>query len=119
VLHQAEIVAHQEDRCSLPLQCGDAVEATVGERLVAHRQDLVHHQHVGLHHHRHREPQPDVHPGGVGLDWLIDERTDTGELDDFRQPVQHLRARESQHHPVDDRVVAPGDLGVEARAQLD
>ena len=115
LLDQSQVVAHQQDRGPATLQPRDPVQAAVGENLVPDRQDLVHHQHVRLHRDRHREPEPDVHARGVGLDGLVDELADAGELDDLRQTAQDLRPREPEHHAVDDRVVAPGDLGVKPR----
>jgi hypothetical protein len=49
LLDQTQVMAHQQDRGPATLQPRDPVQTAVGENLVPHRQDLVHHQHVRLH----------------------------------------------------------------------
>jgi hypothetical protein len=49
----------------------------------------------------------------------VDELADAGELRDLRQAALHLGPGQPEHHPVDHRVVAAGDLRMEPGAQLD
>ena len=68
---------------------------------------------------RHGEGQAQEHPGGVVLDLGVDELLDFAELDDLVEAVLDLLLRKAQHHAVDEDVLAAGDLGVEAGADLD
>src|SRR5574340_1850086 len=42
-----------------------------------------------------------------------------GELDDLVEAARHLALRQPEHDPVDEHVLAAGNLGVKAGAQLD
>ena len=65
------------------------------------------------------EPQAHVHAGRVRLHRRVDELPELGELDDLVEPPRHLFLRQPEHDAVDEDVLAPGDLGVEAGAELD
>ena len=58
-------------------------------------------------------------PGRVGLDRRVDELLQLGELDDLVEAARDLLLRQPEHDAVDEDVLAPGDLGVKARAELD
>ena len=50
---------------------------------VADGEHLVDEQHVGIDVNRHREAEPHVHAGRVGLHRRVDEVLQLGELDDL------------------------------------
>ena len=90
-----------------------------GEALVADRQHFVDEQHVGVDVDGHGEAEAHVHARRVGLDRRVDEVLQLGELDDLVEALLDLLLREAEHDAVDEDVLAAGDLGVEAGAQLD
>ena len=65
------------------------------------------------------EPEPHVHAGRVGLDRRVDEVLELGKRDDLVEAVGDLALGEPEHHAVDEDVLAAGDLGMKAGAQLD
>ena len=71
--HGVRRVRHQEDGPALLLEPLDPVDALALEALVAHGQDLVDHQHVGVHVDGHGEAQPHVHARRVELHRAVDE----------------------------------------------
>ena len=73
LLHQAEAVGHDQDGLAAPAELADLVEALAGEGLVAHGQDLVDQEDVGVHVDGHGEAEAHVHARGVGLDRGVDE----------------------------------------------
>ena len=119
LLDQVERVRHQQDRLVAAAELRELVEALVGEALVADRQHFVDQQHVGIDVHRHGEAKPHVHAGGIGLDRRVDEVLHLRELDDLVEAVPDLLVGQAEHDAVDEDVLAAGDLGVEAGAQLD
>ena len=109
----------QQDRLAAPPELGELVEALVRERLVADRQHLVDQQHVGIDVDGHGEAEAHVHPGRVRLHRRVDEVPQLGELDDLVEAARDLPLREAEHDPVDEDVLAAGDLRVEPGAELD
>ena len=89
------------------------------ERLVAHRQDFVDEQDLGVGVDCHREAQAHVHAGGVVLHRLLEEVREAGELDDALVAGGDLALRQPEHGAVDEDVLAPRDLRVEAGPELD
>ena len=88
------------------------------KRGIAHRQRLVHDQDIGLHMYLHRKCQPHRHARAVGLDRLIDVIADVGKRDDVGQQGVDARAAQAQNRTIDVDVFTPGQVGVEARTQL-
>ena len=58
-------------------------------------------------------------PGGIGLHRRVDEVLELGELDDLVEAPRDLLLRQAEHDAVDEDVLAPGDSGMEAGAELD
>ena len=83
VAHLVELVRDEDQRHAAVLHLLNLGHALRGELLVADREHFVDQQHVGIDVDRDREAEPHVHAGGVGLDRLIDELADAGELDDL------------------------------------
>ena len=68
--------------------------------------------------HGDGESQADIHAGGVGLDRLINELADSGELHDAIEARINLAPAETEHDAVDVDVLAAGDLRMEPRTEL-
>ena len=68
---------------------------------------------------RDRKREPHVHPTRVTLDRRVDELPDPGKLDDVVQLALDLAPLHSEDRPVEEDVLAPGELRVEARAHLE
>ena len=95
------------------------VHALLRERRVADREHLVdqHDVGVGLDHHREREP--DHHARRVVLQLQVDEVVELGEVDHRVEPPLRLAPAQPHQDAVEDDVLARGELGVEADAELD
>ena len=94
------------------------VEALLLEALVADGEHLVDEQDVGLDVDRHGEAQTDVHARRVVLHLVVDELLELGELDDLVEALADLPARQPEQRAVQVDVVPAGELGLEARAEL-
>ena len=110
---------HEQDRLAAAPELAELVEALVREALVADRQHLVDEQHVGIDVDRHGEAETHVHAGRVGLHRRVDEILQLRELDDLVEAPRDLALRQAEHDAVDEDVLAAGDLGMKAGAQLD
>ena len=118
-LDQSHVVRHEEDRLAGVLQALEHLEALLLERGVAHREHLVHEQHLRVHLRGDREAEPHGHARGVVLQLEVHELLELRELDDVVEAAPRLGAREPHHHRVDDHVVLGREIRVEADAQLD
>ena len=118
-LDHAERVGDEQDGLAAALELRELVEALVREALVADGEHFVHQQHVGIDVNRHREAEAHVHAGRIGLHRRVDEVLELGELDDLVEAAGDLALGEAEHDAVDEHVLAPGDLRVEPRAELD
>ncbi len=118
-LDRRHVVRHEDDRLALGLEAVELLEALLLERGVADRQHLVDQQHVGVDLDRDREGEPHRHPRRVVLELEVEELLELGERDDVVEARLGLVAREAEHHRVDQHVVARGQVGVEADAELD
>ena len=67
----------------------------------------------------HGEREADLHPGRVVLQPQVDEVLELGELDRRVEAPARLGRAEPEHDRVDDDVLARGEIGVEADAELD
>ena len=118
-LDRAHLVGDEDDRLAFGFHLVEGVGALLLEGGVAHRQHLVDQEHVGVDLHHHRERESDQHPGGVVLQLQVGEFAQLGEVDHRVEPVAHLLRGEAHHHPVEDDVLARGQLVVEADPELD
>ena len=112
-------VRDEEDRPALIAEPLEGVDALLAEPGVAHRQHLVDQHQVGVRLDHHRERQPHVHPAGVVLELHLDELLQLGELDHLVEPAPGLPRSQAHHHPVQQHVLAGGEVRVEAHPQLD
>ena len=70
-----QIVRNQYDGYACSLKIRDAGKTFFLKFCVPHCQHLVDKQDIGLHMDRDREPEANLHSGGICLEGLIDERT--------------------------------------------
>ena len=119
-LHRAHVVADEQDgpphRRRHVLHFADAL---LLELHVAHGQDFVDEQYLGLEVGRDREREPQGHPGRVALDRHVDELLDLGEGDNLVEPGLYLLLPHAQHRAVEVDVLAAGQVGVERGADLE
>ena len=101
------------------LNSRDLAEALALELLVADGEHLVEQQHVGLDVRGDGEAEPHVHPRRVGAHGQVDELLELRERDDLVHRLAHARAREAVDRAVQVDVLAPGEVGVEAGAELE
>ena len=85
---------------------------------VAHGEDLVHEQDVGVDVDGDGEAEPHVHAGRVGLHRLVDELLDTGEREDRVELPVDLAAGQAEDRAVEVHVLPARQLRVEARTEL-
>src|SRR5262245_28161930 len=89
------------------------------ERLVADREHLVQEQDVRVDVHGDREAEPHVHPGRVRPHGQVDEALELRERDDLVHPLAHVLALETVDRAAEEDVLAAGEIGVEAGAELE
>src|SRR5579875_710722 len=119
VYHRAQRVRDDDDGLAVVLQVLEALQALALEGLVANRQHLVNEQDVGLHVDRYREAEAHVHARGVVLHGLVDELAYAGEVHDIVESLLELLLLQAEDRPVQKDVLATGQLGVEACAELE
>jgi len=120
VLQGHEVVADVED--GPPLVAGHRLHlrhALALEPGVAHRQDLVDDQDVGVEVGGHREREPHPHPVAVALHRCVEEAVDLGERDDLVEAAGHLGGTHPEDRAAEVDVLEPGELGVEPGADLE
>ena len=118
-LDRAHVVGDEQDRPPCGAHALELVEALALEGGVADGEHLVDQQHVGVDLDGDREAEPHAHARRVVLELQVDELLELRELDDLVEAPARLPPREPEHDRVDDDVVARGQVGVEAHAELD
>ena len=88
------------------------------KREVADCKRFVHDQDVRFEVRGNGEGQPNVHATRVALDYRIDELVDLREIDDFVELPRHFLAFHPQNRPVEEDVLAAGQLGMKAGANF-
>src|SRR6267378_5810260 len=112
-------VGHEHEGDSRGAEVLDAPLALLLEPLVAHGEHLVDDEDVRLDVLRDGESQARIHARGIVLHRQVDEVAQLAEVDDALELRLHLLAREAEQRAVQVDVVAAGQLGIEARAELD
>ena len=118
-LHRGHVVGDEHDRPAAAPHLAEDVRALLLEGRVADGQHLVDQQDVGVRLDHHREGEPHQHPRRVVLQLQVDELLELGEVEHGVEPRRGLAPGEAHHHPVERHVLAGGQLGVEADAELD
>ena len=96
----------------------ETAEALGLELGVPHGQSLVNDQHVGLDAGRDGKGQSHVHAGRVRLHGPVDELANVGKSFDVGKAPGDFLSADAQDGAIEIDVLASGELGVEARAQL-
>ena len=97
---------------------GHLPQALLLEFRVADRQHFVDDQDLGLQMRRDRESEPDIHAGGKSLDRRVKKLFDFGKSDDLVETALDLGAAHAEDRAVEKNVLASGQLGMEAGADL-
>jgi hypothetical protein len=116
--HLVEPMGHEHDGAALALELLDALHALALEGLVTDRQHLVDQQDVRVDVDRHGERQAHGHAARVELHLRVDELLDAGEINDRIEVGFGLPAGEPEDRRVQVDVLAPGQVAVEAGAEL-
>ena len=66
-----------------------------------------------------REGQPDIHARGVALHRRVEELLDLGKGDDLVELASDLASRHAKDGAVEEDILAAGQLGMEAGADLE
>src|SRR5207253_3578092 len=82
-------------------------------------EDLVNYQDLGFEVCCNGERQAHVHAAGEMLDRRIDERTHFGKRHDLIEFSRDLRLAHSENRTIEHDVLAAGELGMKARADLE
>ena len=114
-----DVVADEEHGPARVRDVAHLAQALPLELGVADGEDLVDEQDLRLEVRRDGERQPHVHAAGVVLDRRVDEPLDLGEGDDLVELARDLRPAHAEDRAVEVDVLAPGQLGVEAGADLE
>jgi len=112
-------VVDQDHRLPPFLEFVDLLVAFLDEVLVAHRQDLVEQQDVGVEKRGHREAQARGHAGGVVLERRVDEGLQPGESNDFGINLPRFGIRQAEDGGVEVDVLLAGQFRVEPKPQPD
>ena len=100
------------------LQSGHGGHALGLKVHVAHRQRLIHDHDVRLGNDVHRERQAHIHPARIGLDRLLDEVADVGKGGNVIEACRRFLGAQAQQGATQADIFTAGEVGVEARAQL-
>ena len=89
------------------------------ERRIAYRKDLVDNEYLRIEVRRHREGEPQIHSARITFHRRIDELRDAREVDDLVEASRDLLAAHSENRAIQVDVVAPRELWVKARSDLE
>src|SRR5690606_18282517 len=95
-----------------------AIKAAALKGIIADSENLVGHQHVGVHARRDGKAETHVHAGGVVFHRHVDELLKTGEGYNLVETCFHLGAAEPEDGTVQEDVFPAGQLGVETGAKF-
>ena len=113
------VVADEQHRASLLGHVAHLAQAFALELRIAHRQDFVHDQDLRLEVRRDGERQPQVHAGRIAFDRCIDELVDLGEINNLVEFAGDLGALHAEDGAIQEDILAPGQFGMEAGADLE
>ena len=118
-LDRGRVVRDEHDRAAAALELEDLAEALALEGLVADGEHLVEQQDVRFEMRRDREAEAHVHPRRVRAHRQVDELLELRERDDLVELLADVRALEPVDRAVQEDVLAPGEVGMEAGAELE
>ena len=118
-LDDGEVVRDEDDRPPVARHLAHLAQRLSLESRIAHRQHLVDEQDLGLEVGGHGKGQAHRHPAGVPLDRGVEEPLNLGELHDLIEPPADLCPSHPEDRAVEEDVLAPGQIGMEAGAHLE
>ena len=118
-LHGRRVVGDEDDRPASLLELGDPGEALPLERLVADGEHLIEQENVGVEEGGDREAKAHVHPRRVRADRPVDGLLELRESDDLVEALLELPPTQPLQRAVQEDVLAPGEIRVEAGAELE
>src|SRR5919106_3487306 len=118
-LDRGRVVRDEDDGAAVLLEREDPPEALPLERLVADGEDLVEEEDVGIEESGDGEAEAHGHPGRVRADRPVDRVLELGEGDDLVEALADVRAAQALDRAVQVNVLATGEVGVEAGAELE
>ena len=116
---RTQVVRHEDDRPAGALQVLHPADAAALELRVADGERLVDDEDVGLEVGRDGERQPQPHPRGVALQRRVEEALDPGEGGDLVEARADVAAGHAEDRPAEEHVLAPRELVVEARPDVE
>lgn len=118
-LDSADIMTHEDDCASHIPILGEFLQALALEIAVPHGEDFVHKEDVAVGVDRDAEGEADLHTATVIFEFLVDEAFEFGEAHDIVEFGVDLLLGEAEHGGIEVDIVAAGEFGVEADAQLE
>jgi hypothetical protein len=118
-LDGGHVVGHEHEGFAGVAFLVEDVHTFLGEGGVADGEHFVDQHDVGVCLDHDGEGEPDQHPGGVVLELELDELVEAGEVEHGVEALLCFAAAEAHHDAVQRDVLAGGELGVEADAELD
>src|SRR5579871_1415980 len=112
-------MADKNDRAASTYDFAHFPEALLLKRSIADGKYLVDEKDLRLQMRRDGESKAQIHPARVMLDPCVDEGLDPGEVNDRVEIPLDLMSPHAQDCRREPYVLAPGELGVEARAHLE
>src|SRR5438067_3880006 len=103
----------EEDRLSLPQKRAQLLPQEVACLRIEPRGRLVEEHELGIVHEGASEHEAPLHPARELLDAARGARLERGEFEQPRQSFAHVRFAQSEIAPVDDEVLAHGEIGIE------
>ena len=111
-------MAHEEHGAPAARCPVHSAETFLLEFGVSDRQHFIDYEDFRLEMHGDGESEAYAHATRVVLDWRVDELLDAGKRDDLVEPSGDIRARHSKNRSVEEDVVAPCEIGMEAGSDL-
>src|SRR5206468_5994998 len=108
----------EEDRSSSLRDALHFADALLLKLEVAHGEDFVHEEHIGFEVSGHGEGQPHIHAAGVMLGRGVEKSLHSCERDDLAEASSDLCLGHSEDRPTQIDVLATGELGMKAGANL-
>ncbi len=97
----------------------DLAHASLAKIDISDSERFVYQQDLRIEMDRDRKRQAHNHTARIGLDGLIDEVADLGEVLDLADSLIHLFAGETQDGAVEVDILTAGELGIETRSELE
>src|SRR4051794_36356056 len=111
---------HEEDRAALlGSDLTHFAEALLLESGVPDREHLIDEEDFRLQMRGHRKGEAHEHSTRVALDRRIEKRADLGEINDLVELPENLVAPHAEDRPIEEDILAPGELGMKAGADLE